>query len=83
MLCWSNYLFYTSHRKVVSIDASFGLGEALVSGLVDADIYKVQDGKIVSKKIATKKTGDLRVKRRRHEGTADRARPAEYANAHG
>ena len=45
----------TSHRKVVSIDASFGLGEALVSGLVDADIYKVQEGKVVSKKIATKK----------------------------
>ena len=45
----------TSHRKVVSIDASFGLGEALVSGLVDADMYKVQEGKIVSKKISTKK----------------------------
>lgn len=45
----------TSHRKIVSIDASFGLGEALVSGLVDADIYKVQEGKIVSKKISTKK----------------------------
>ena len=45
----------TSHRKVVSIDASFGLGEALVSGLVDADIYKVQEGRIVNKKISTKK----------------------------
>jgi pyruvate,water dikinase len=45
----------TSNRKVVSIDASFGLGEALVSGLVDADIYKVQEGKIVSKKISPKK----------------------------
>ena len=45
----------TSNRKVVSIDASFGLGEALVSGLVDADIYKVQAGQIVSKKISTKK----------------------------
>jgi len=45
----------TSNRKVASIDASFGLGEALVSGLVDADIYKVQEGKIVSKKLSTKK----------------------------
>src|SRR3954471_21636106 len=27
----------TAHRKVSSIDASFGLGEALVSGLVNAD----------------------------------------------
>src|SRR5262245_47793468 len=28
----------TSNRKVLSIDAGFGLGEALVSGLVNADI---------------------------------------------
>src|SRR5437660_3101742 len=45
----------TSHRKVLSIDASFGLGEALVSGLVNADSYKVRNGKIIEKKIATKK----------------------------
>lgn len=45
----------TSNRKVLSIDASFGLGEALVSGLVNADIYKVRDGKILDKKISTKK----------------------------
>ncbi len=45
----------TSNRKFVSVDASFGLGEALVSGLVDADIYKVREDGIVSKKIATKK----------------------------
>ncbi|MEH7452713.1 phosphoenolpyruvate synthase [Gottfriedia acidiceleris] len=45
----------TSNRKVVSIDASFGLGEALVSGLVSPDSYKVQDNKIVDKRIATKK----------------------------
>ena len=45
----------TSNRKRLSIDASFGLGEALVSGLVTADCYKVQEGKIVEKRIATKK----------------------------
>jgi pyruvate,water dikinase len=45
----------TSNRKVLSIDASFGLGEALVSGLVNADNYKVRNGKITDKKIATKK----------------------------
>lgn len=45
----------TSNRKVLSVDASFGLGEALVSGLVNADIYKVRDGRIVDKKISTKK----------------------------
>jgi len=45
----------TSHRKVLSIEASFGLGEALVSGLVNADIYKVRNGKVIEKKISTKK----------------------------
>ena len=45
----------TSNRKVLSIDASFGLGEALVSGLVNADNYKVKSGKIIDKKISTKK----------------------------
>ncbi|QWU45763.1 phosphoenolpyruvate synthase [Bacillus sp. NP247] len=45
----------TSNRKVLSIDASFGLGEALVSGIVCADNYKVKEEKIVDKMIATKK----------------------------
>jgi rifampicin phosphotransferase len=45
----------TSNRKVLSIDAGFGLGEALVSGLVNADSYKVRDGIIIDKKISTKK----------------------------
>ncbi|QBD83066.1 phosphoenolpyruvate synthase [Ktedonosporobacter rubrisoli] len=44
----------TSNRKVLSIDASFGLGEALVSGLVNADVYKVRNGKISDKKISAK-----------------------------
>lgn len=45
----------TSNRKVLSIDASFGLGEALVSGLVNADHYKVRYGNILDKKISAKK----------------------------
>jgi len=45
----------TSNRKVVSVEASFGLGEALVAGLVNADVYKVRDGEIAAKAIATKK----------------------------
>ncbi|MEC0310882.1 phosphoenolpyruvate synthase [Paenibacillus lautus] len=44
----------TSSRKVLSIDASFGLGEALVSGLVSADGYKVREGDIVDKRIGAK-----------------------------
>ncbi|HTE26822.1 phosphoenolpyruvate synthase [Flavitalea sp.] len=45
----------TGNRKELSIDASFGLGEALVSGLVSADNYKVREGRIIDKKISTKK----------------------------
>ena len=44
----------TSNRKIVSVEATFGLGEALVSGLVNADVYRVRDGEIVAKAVATK-----------------------------
>ncbi|MGB3632844.1 MAG: PEP/pyruvate-binding domain-containing protein, partial [Rubrobacteraceae bacterium] len=44
----------TGNRKVATVDASFGLGEALVSGLVNPDVYKVLDGEVVDKTIATK-----------------------------
>lgn len=42
----------TSDRKVVSMEAGYGLGEALVSGLVNADVYKVRDGEVAAKAIA-------------------------------
>ena len=44
----------TGNRKVASVEAGFGLGEALVSGLVNADVYKVRGGEVVSKTIASK-----------------------------
>jgi rifampicin phosphotransferase len=44
----------TSNRKVASVEASFGLGEALVSGLVNPDVFKVRDGEVVAKAIAAK-----------------------------
>ncbi|TMK83811.1 MAG: phosphoenolpyruvate synthase, partial [Actinobacteria bacterium] len=44
----------TSNRKVMSVEATFGLGEALVSGLVNADSYKVRDGEVVANSVATK-----------------------------
>jgi phosphoenolpyruvate synthase/pyruvate phosphate dikinase len=44
----------TGDRKVASVEASFGLGEALVSGLVNADVYKVRNGEVVATTIATK-----------------------------
>ena len=45
----------TSNRKLLSIDASFGLGEAVVSGFVSPDCYEVLDNKIIHKSIKTKK----------------------------
>lgn len=59
----------SSNRKVLSIDASFGLGEALVSGLVSADNYKVQEGRIMEKKISTKK---LAIYAREEGGTVEK-----------
>src|SRR5882672_8648715 len=49
----------TGNRKVASVEASFGLGEALVSGLVNADVYKVRDGEVVAKTITTKRLAIL------------------------
>ncbi|MGI8411468.1 MAG: PEP/pyruvate-binding domain-containing protein, partial [Solirubrobacteraceae bacterium] len=44
----------TSNRRVASVEASFGLGEPLVSGLVNADTFKVRDGEVVARALATK-----------------------------
>ncbi len=38
----------TGNRKVASVEATSGLGEALVSGLVNADVYRVRDGEVVA-----------------------------------
>src|SRR5450631_3203652 len=44
----------TCNRKVACVEASFGLGEALVAGLVNADAYQVRDGEVVAKTVAIK-----------------------------
>ncbi|MER5770631.1 rifamycin-inactivating phosphotransferase [Streptomyces sp. NPDC001985] len=44
----------TGNRKVATVDAGFGLGEALVSGLVNPDVFAVRDGGIVTRTIAAK-----------------------------
>ncbi|MGA9876042.1 MAG: rifamycin-inactivating phosphotransferase [Solirubrobacteraceae bacterium] len=49
----------TSNRKVTSVEATFGLGEALVSGLVNGDVYKVREDDIVAKAVATKQLAIL------------------------
>jgi phosphoenolpyruvate synthase/pyruvate phosphate dikinase len=42
------------NRNVASVEASFGLGEALVAGLVNADVHKVREGEVVARAVATK-----------------------------
>ncbi|WP_398866352.1 rifamycin-inactivating phosphotransferase [Streptomyces parvus] len=44
----------TGHRRTATVDAGFGLGEALVSGLVNPDVFTVRDGKVVARTIAVK-----------------------------
>ncbi|MBE1489488.1 rifamycin-inactivating phosphotransferase [Plantactinospora soyae] len=44
----------TGNRKVSTVDAGFGLGEALVSGLVNPDVFKVRDDGILAKQLAAK-----------------------------
>jgi rifampicin phosphotransferase len=44
----------TGNRKISSVEASFGLGEALVAGLVNADRYQARDGKVIGRAIGTK-----------------------------
>ena len=60
----------TSNRKIVSIEASFGLGEALVGGLVNPDVYRVRGDQLVDKAVAAKR---LAVLPRARGGTEQRA----------
>lgn len=64
----------TSNRKVASVEASFGLGEALVSGRVNADVYKVRDGEVVARSVAAKQ---LAIHASRAGGTEQQAIPPE------
>ncbi|MEU1479195.1 rifamycin-inactivating phosphotransferase [Streptomyces sp. NPDC005760] len=45
----------TGNRTVTTVDAGFGLGEALVSGLVNPDVFKVRHGEIVARTISAKR----------------------------
>ena len=44
----------TSNRRVATVDASWGLGEALVSGVVSGDVYTVRDDEVVAKSVGAK-----------------------------
>ncbi|GJM83772.1 hypothetical protein HMSSN139_62680 [Paenibacillus sp. HMSSN-139] len=71
-----------SNRKVLSIDAGFGLGEALVSGLVSADGYKVKEGKS-SRSGSPQNLGDLWTDGRRYRDEVHRSRSAKGPGSHG
>jgi pyruvate,water dikinase len=60
----------TSNRQVVSVDATFGLGEALVGGLVNPDNFRVRDGTVVTRTVHRK---DIRVNARSGGGTVQEA----------
>jgi phosphoenolpyruvate synthase/pyruvate phosphate dikinase len=45
----------TSNRNVVSVEAGLGLGEALVSGQMSPDVYKVRGGEVVDKAVGAKR----------------------------
>ena len=44
----------TSNRRVATVDAAWGLGEALVSGVVSGDVYTVRDDEVVAKSVGAK-----------------------------
>jgi pyruvate,water dikinase len=68
----------TANRKVVAIDANFGLGDAVVAGLVTADRYKVRDGQVIDRMVASKKLATYAVP---GGGTAERAIEPERQQA--
>lgn len=67
----------SGNRRVISINASYGLGEAIVSGLVSPDLYKVKDGQIVEQNIAKKKVAIYSLK---EGGTIRKELPLEKQN---
>ena len=65
----------SGNRNVISIDASYGIGEALVSGLVNPDTYKIKGGKIVDRKISSKEMAIYPIS---EGGTEERKIEGEY-----
>ena len=70
----------TGHRFTTAIDAGFGLGEALVSGLITPDHYKVdaRDGRLIEARIGDKAVA---IRPRDSGGTARETLPEERRRA--
>lgn len=64
----------SGNRKVTSIEASFGLGEALVSGMVNADVYKVRGTSVIEKSVGSKRVA---IHASENGGTEERAVSSE------
>ncbi|GAA4557832.1 rifamycin-inactivating phosphotransferase [Pseudonocardia xishanensis] len=62
----------SGNRRVATVDATWGLGDALVSGLVNADVYRVSADEIVAPTIGAK---DRAVRAVPGGGTADEVIP--------
>lgn len=60
----------TSNRTVATVDATWGLGDALVSGVVNADVYTVRDDEVVTSTVGVKQRA---VRALPDGGTAERA----------
>ncbi|MEK6256771.1 MAG: PEP-utilizing enzyme, partial [Chloroflexota bacterium] len=67
------------HRYIISIDASYGLGEALVAGLVTPDLYKVdkRTNEILDVKVAEK---NIAIRPKQGGGTYQEDLDAELSN---
>ena len=70
----------TSSRKVVAIEATFGLGEAVVSGLVDADTYRIREDALVTRQIGQKRLAIVALADRRDRGACAGAGAAGAAD---
>lgn len=66
----------SGHRQIISIDASYGLGEALVAGLVSPDLYKVDKR---SRRIVEVHIGDKQLAIRPKAGGGTVQEPLEGA----
>ncbi|HIZ36570.1 MAG TPA: phosphoenolpyruvate synthase [Candidatus Ruania gallistercoris] len=51
----------TSNRTVATVEAAFGLGEALVSGLVNPDVYRVTGGQVSERTLGGQTTASYAV----------------------
>ena len=66
----------SGHRQLISIDASYGLGEALVTGLITPDLYKVDKR---SRRIAEVHIGDKQLAIRPKPGGGTYQEPLQGA----